>query len=79
MCQQEIFLGTESNHGIRGKMLLLDYKQWGIKELVWVSTSGDGLSEQLGNHVMVQFQHGSTIWASKRTRWEEVGKQGERE
>lgn len=44
VCQEEIFLGPESSHGVRGKMVLLDYKDWGIKELIWVSTSGNGLS-----------------------------------
>lgn len=44
VCQEEIFLGAESSHSVRGKMVLLDYKDWGMKELIWVSTSGNGLS-----------------------------------
>lgn len=36
---EEIFLGAEPSRGVRGKMLLL-----GVKELIWLSTSGDGLS-----------------------------------
>lgn len=43
VCQEEIFLGAEASRGVRGEMLLLGHKEWGVKELIGVSTSAGGL------------------------------------
>lgn len=59
--QEEASLRAGANHAVWGKILMLDHNYWGVSELIWVSTLGDGFprmgawsSNWLGGHIKVE-------------------------